>query len=157
MGWDNNGGEADAGPSADAPLYVAKSHWLIKALVSPVVIIVAAALLNPSEVAELWAASNWLFRAALLFVGACIPVGLMQTFVQKTEFGPRGIRHRNWLGRRTTWKYDEVDTLKYQHSHLDIILTDRRKLRIWRSMGDLLRILQIVRRRSGDLGRAPTP
>lgn len=151
MSLDRNGGDINADASREVPLYVAKSHWLIKVLVSPPLVMLFVGLFNREEVLEVWETSNWLFRACMVFVGVGIPFGILQTFIQRTEFSAQAIRHRNWWGRWVTRKYDEVAWLKLDPSYLDIVFSDKQKVRIWRSMGDILQIHKIVRQRQNSI------
>jgi hypothetical protein len=99
----------------------------------------------------LWGRSGWWIRAGIVLAYVFIPGILLDTFIEKVEFGSKTIRRRDQLARWRIYSYDEVDSVEvHTGQQIRIRFKDGRAFTIFSSVADLDRVEAIIRARMFD-------
>lgn len=125
--------------------YKAGLSWRGRLLSLLYAFFVCVLLVNrPDSLVRLWQGIGWIGKALISFFLMTIVLVPLESFVVSTNFTSTHIEHRSLWGLRTRKAYSEVSKLLRYTYFLQIQFDDGRKMKIWRSQGDMERMIAIV-------------
>jgi len=99
-----------------------------------------------NTVIKFWQESEWVWQVCIIFFFITIVLVPLEAFVSLIIFTDISVEYRSMFGVRNNRNYSDITRL-FQDTHfLAIQFEDKKKVKIWRSQGDLGMIVSIIQK-----------